>query len=230
MYTARRPLSESTRQHSLKTTIGSSRKKKTTDIATAVNVSLANGRVSTSPRTTSAAGARSDAAVRPSRGCGRSPSRSPRSRAPRGQETAATTEIEHTIIRTERQGVEDRSACPVVDVVCAVDLASSRAGRATCNPVRQPVVEVIVWQAAVAPRREIVVTEAERLQRVGMAGRIVAPHYAAILRAHRSSAPVFGGHSGTVAQATVPAAQPSVVLSAVSPCRWATFHSPSSRR
>jgi hypothetical protein len=38
-------------------------------------------------------------------------------------------------------------------------------------------------QTAFPPRREILVAQAERLQRVGMSGRIVAGHGLAILRA-----------------------------------------------
>ncbi len=119
---ARRPLARSTRRHSRNTLTDSPRKKKTIDIATALNALSVNGKILSCREHHLRAGRASTceldhllAVVEPRcAGAGRLRLAE--------QEPAAAADLEEVIARLERENLEDRPPREVVDVLGAVDL------------------------------------------------------------------------------------------------------------
>ena len=82
------------------------------------------------------------------------------------QETAAAADFEETVVRPERERVEDRSPRPLVNVLGAVDLLRAAAARPAGDTVGQPVDELGVAEPARLPCRDVLVAEPERSERL----------------------------------------------------------------
>jgi hypothetical protein len=97
------------------------------------------------------------------------------------QQPAAAADLKQVIGGPERESVEDRASREVVYVLRSVYLPRPRAGRPARNPVDQPLDERFVRQAALLPRCEVLVAEAERAQRVLVSLRSLAAQGVAIV-------------------------------------------------
>src|SRR5438552_1272747 len=81
------------------------------------------------------------------------------------QEAAAAADVEQLLAGSEIEGLEDRAAGPVVDVLRAVDRTGPVAARPPGDTVGEPVLEPPRREAAGRPCRDVLVAEAERSHR-----------------------------------------------------------------
>jgi hypothetical protein len=70
------------------------------------------------------------------------------------------------IARPGLEGVQDRALGEVMDVLGAVNLARTPPARPPGHPVGEPVGKRIIGQAAILPRRDVLLTEPEIAHRL----------------------------------------------------------------